>query len=402
MLIYLENFKKNTFVEINDGFSTCTMRMGKIGEEGTVRTYTSENMAEKLVLLKKSKGYTEVKQSPKYKMLFVFTDEKQEYQLFEKRVVVTYSYSDFSEVLNFANFELVLEYMQTRYFYDVVEGVGSIEYSDYPLDEFKKLSYFDIKKEHLKFAESIEGSLVQKNYEVKSSLIVDGDISVEENFMINCEDGKSIFHFKDNVSAKNLFVMETKIGLRDFDIFIDGDLEVDTIFLSYAQNLIVKGNVKVNTLIYSDVSSSLRIPKNGVKNYINTFKNKAIFKSKYFDSNYGLKTSSLQKAMLDGEDVYCSDLSSLEIRDEVFRTMPMILEEDWSDTYRFKSRNISIWDRWLYTTGDEHLLNDMSLEDSAENSAKFLKFHTLLLDKYEVLFANPSMSDDWKIYKKKQ
>ena len=90
----------------------------------------------------------------------------------------------------------------------------------------------------------------------------------------------------------------------------------------------------------------------------------------------------------------------IEIRDEVFRTIPMLLEEDWSDTYRFKSRNISIWDRWLYTTGDEDLLNDMSLEDSAKNSAKFLKFHTLLLDKYEVLFAKPSMSDDWKIYKK--
>jgi len=288
-----------------------------------------------------------------------------------------------------------------KYFYDVLEGVARIEYSDYPLDEFKKLSYFDMKKEHLKFAQSIEGSLEQKSYEVKSSLIVDGNIRVEENFIINCEDRKSIFHFKNNFYAKNLFVMETKIGCGDFNIFIDGDLEVDTIFLSYAKNLIVKGNVKVNTLIYSDSSSFLRIPKNGIKNYINTYKNKAIFKSKYFDSNYGLKTSSLQKAMIDGENVYCSDLFSLEIRDEVFRTMPMLLEEDWCDTYRFKSRNISIWDRWLYTTGDEHLLNDMSLEDSAKNSAKFLKFYTLLLDKYEVFFANPSMSDDWKIYKKK-
>ena len=45
MLIYLENFKKNTFVEVNKGFPTCTMRMSKIGEEGTIRTYTNQNMA---------------------------------------------------------------------------------------------------------------------------------------------------------------------------------------------------------------------------------------------------------------------------------------------------------------------------------------------------------------------
>ena len=402
MLIYLENLKNNTFVEINRGLSICTMRTGKIGEKGFLRTYANEAMATKLVALKKKQGYVEVEQAPKYKIVFVSTNEKKEYLLFEKRVVIKYSYDDVSHILNFANFELVINYMKERYFYDIIEGNASIEYADYTLDEFKKLSYFDMKKERLEFAENIKESLVKKSYEVKNSLIVEGDVNIEEDFTINCEYGKFIFHFQNDFKAKTLFVMENRLGIRELNIFVDGDLEVDIVFLLCGQNLIVKGEVKVNTLIYCDAFSSVKIPKSGVQKYISTSKDRAVFKTKYFSSGYGLEIDSLQKAMLEGQDVYCSDPSSLELRDKVFKAIPMLLEEDWTDSHKLQSKNISIWDRWLYTTGDEHLLNDMSDDDSVKYNARFLKFHTLILDKYEVLFANPIVSDDWQIYKEER
>lgn len=400
MLIYLENDIKNTFTEINKGLTHCTMRMGKIGEQGICRTYTNQNMANKLLHLKKLQGYKVIEQNPKYKMIFLSINDEIEYQLFKKRVVVKSFHNELTHILNFTDFESVIDYMKTRYFYDIIEGNYNIKYSSYPLENLKNLTYFDMKKESLKFADIIEGSITQKSYETQNSLIVKEDINVEE-FIINCKSGKSIFHFQSNFRAKNFFVMETQRGDREFNIFIDGDLEADTIFLLYNQNLIVKGEVKINTLIYKDVADSLRIPRNGVKNHINIFKNKAIFKSRYLNSNYMVETSSLQKAMLNGQDVYSSNVTSLEARDKVFRAMPILLKDDWGDTNSFQSLNISIWDRWLYTTGDEHLLNNMSLEEITKNTAKFLKFHTLLLlDRYEVFLANPIINDDWEIYKK--
>jgi len=56
--------------------------MCKIGEEGTVCTYTNQNMAEKLVLLKKSQGYIEVKQNPK---CFLFLQMRSESISFLKK-----------------------------------------------------------------------------------------------------------------------------------------------------------------------------------------------------------------------------------------------------------------------------------------------------------------------------
>jgi hypothetical protein len=56
---------------------------------------------------------------------------------------------------------------------------------------------------------------------------------------------------------------------------------------------------------------------------------------------------------------------------EILSVFPMLKSEFWDEPPSLTYRAVSIWDRWLYSTDDEHLLEASSDEEYAERCAKF-------------------------------
>ena len=59
---------------------------------------------------------------------------------------------------------------------------------------------------------------------------------------------------------------------------------------------------------------------------------------------------------------------------------PMLQEDEWCDSPALTYRAISIWDHWLCTTDEAHLLNNVSPEEQRVRDDKFRNFHRLLIE----------------------
>jgi hypothetical protein len=76
------------------------------------------------------------------------------------------------------------------------------------------------------------------------------------------------------------------------------------------------------------------------------------------------------------------------------RTFPMLFEEDWQDSESLNYSAISIWDHWLQTTGDYHLLINVPPAEQKERHDKFRLLHSLIIENLSVF--NATYRKKWR------
>ena len=107
-----------------------------------------------------------------------------------------------------------------------------------------------MKEKHINQALTIQGDLIENNYNVNDFIVVEGDTLIKNAFILDDKTlprnkREGVLYFKGNVSAK-YFIINTHTRLS---IIIDGDFTVNTVLLLTNIALTVKGKLKAKNLI---------------------------------------------------------------------------------------------------------------------------------------------------------
>jgi len=320
---YLIYKAKNKFVKLNVKDTVFSFEKGVIDGESTLKSDTFSTKEEAILKLETQLrlhtklGYEivdPVKEIPTNTIRLKGEYSTYEYLIFDKKIVYNrYSIKPEKLTVNneflFKNETDKLQYLAEEKFkwkdynYELLE-------TDYNLENIPNLSLFDTEKKHLKTAKIIQGDLITEKYKANDFIVVGGNTIINDYFLLNNKTIKNIsygiLYFKGDVKI-NKFLINSSVW---FNIFIDGNLEVDTMVLAgFPRSLIVKGITKINTFIHYKENPG-NVPFEGITNYIgitDLSDDEVLFKEKYRNM-FGVKVDKIIKGLIKNEDIFLAQI----------------------------------------------------------------------------------------------